>query len=328
MVGFDQIPEAALEWISQGKGVVLASVIETWGSAPRPAGSMLAISSESELAGSVSGGCVEGAVVAEALAALEDGEPRLLQYGVSDEESFAVGLACGGTIRILVEPVGVGQGPEVALIEALVAKKASRQAVAYLVNIQSWERRLAAPGDGDLAERFFAEKSGVTGDWFVSIHNPPLRMVVVGAVHIAQPLLQMARLAGYDAVLVDPRAAFLTAERFPGERLVDVWPDEALVAERIDGRTAVVTLSHDPKIDDPAIVEALRSEAFYLGCLGSKKTHRTRLARLAKAGVPDGDLAKIHAPVGADIGARSPAEIAVSIMAEVTERLRRPETRR
>ncbi|MEE9426518.1 MAG: XdhC/CoxI family protein [Paracoccaceae bacterium] len=328
MAGFDDILEQALEWIAAGKGVVLASVVETWGSAPRQAGSMLAISSDSELAGSVSGGCVEGAVVAEALAALEDGAPRLLEYGVSDEASFAAGLACGGTIKVLVEPIGVGDGPSVELIEALVAKREARDPVAYLVNLQSWERRLADPDEADLAARFLAEKSGVEADWFVSIHNPPLRMIVVGAVHIAQPLLQMARLAGYDAVLVDPRSAFLTEARFPGERLVDDWPDEALRAEGIDGRTAVVTLSHDPKIDDPAIVEALKSEAFYLGCLGSRRTHGLRLERLAAAGVSEAELGKIHAPVGADIGANSPAEIAVAVMAEITERLRRPETRR
>ena len=153
-------------------------------------------------------------------------------------------------------------------------------------------------------------------------------MIVVGAVHIAQPLMQMARVAGYDAVLIDPRGAFATEARFPGERLVFDWPDEALEAEGLDARVAVVTLTHDPKLDDPAIKVAIASDIFYLGCLGSTRTHAKRVVRLQAAGFSDAQIAKIHAPVGADIGSKTPAEIAISIMAEITERLRRPETRR
>jgi len=327
---FDHIPETALTWIGAGKSVALATVMQTWGSAPRPAGAQLAISSASDLAGSVSGGCVEGAVVAEALAAIKDGTPRLLEYGVSDEQAFAVGLTCGGTIRVLVEPIGVGHGPDVALIETLTQRRAARTAVAYLVNTKTWERRLATPDNEalDLGQRFFAEKSGTDGDWFICIHNPPLRLIVVGAVHIAQPLLQMARLAGYDTTLIDPRDAFATDDRFPGETILRDWPDAALAELGLDARTAVVTLTHDPKIDDPAIGAALRSQVFYLGCLGSRITHAKRILRLAQAGFSDAEISRIHAPVGADIAARSPAEIALSIMAQITERLRRPETRR
>ena len=329
-VEFDQIPETALAWIRDGQRAAIATVVETWGSAPRPAGAQLAISSASHIAGSVSGGCVEGAVVAEALAALEDGTPRVLEYGVSDDQAFAVGLTCGGTIRVLVEPIGIGQGPDVSLLKELTQSRANRRAVAYLVNTKTWERRLATPDDDvlDLRPRFFAEKSGTDGDWFVCIHNPPLRMIVVGAVHIAQPLLQMARLAGYDTTLIDPRDAFATLDRFPGETIVRDWPDEAIAALGLDARTAVVTLTHDPKLDDPAIGKALRSDVFYLGCLGSRKTHAKRTARLAQAGLSDADISRIHAPIGADIAARSPAEITLSIMAQITERLRRPETRR
>ncbi len=327
----DRIPETALDWIRDGKRAALATVIETWGSAPRPTGSQLAISSDAEMMGSVSGGCVEGAVVAEALEALEDGTCRVLTYGVSDDEAFAVGLACGGTIRVLVEPLGVGKGPEVALIEALVERRAGRERAAYLVNPSTWERRLVTgPGDpleAEIEARYHSDKSGFEGDWFVGIHNPPLRMVVVGAVHIAQPLMQMARLAGYDPVLVDPREAFGSEARFPGETILHDWPDAALKAHGLDARTAVVTLTHDPKLDDPAIMEALRSDVFYLGCLGSTRTHAKRVARLGEAGFSQAEIARIHAPVGADIGAKSPAEIAVSIMAQITQRLRRPETR-
>ncbi|PCJ74286.1 MAG: XdhC/CoxI family protein [Rhodobacteraceae bacterium] len=330
MADFDQIPEQALDWIKAGKGTVLATVIQTWGSAPRPTGSQLAINEDMEMAGSVSGGCVEGAVVEEAINALEDGIPRILEYGVSDEEAFAVGLACGGAIHVLIEPIGVGQGPDVALLETLVKHRKNRHAVAYLVNPKTWERQVVEEDFNtiNLAHRFTSDKSGFEGDWFVNIHNPPLRMIVVGAVHIAQPLMQMARLSGYDAVLIDPRGAFATAARFPNERLVHDWPDEALEAEGLDARVAVVTLTHDPKLDDPAIKIAIASDAFYLGCLGSTRTHAKRVTRLKEAGFSDAQIAKIHAPVGADIGSKTPAEIAISIMAEITERLRRPETRR
>jgi xanthine dehydrogenase accessory factor len=327
MENYDNTIEIALEWLAAGKSVALATVIETWGSAPRPVGSQLVISGEAEIMGSVSGGCVEGAVVEEALEALESGACTVLDYGIADEEAFAVGLACGGNIRILVEPVGVGQGPTVALLEALAAKRAAREAVALSVNLQSWERRLRGPEDALAAGRFITDKSGLNGDWFLGIHNPPLRMVIVGAVHIAQPLVKMARLCGFDITLNDPREAFASAVRFPQETLLHDWPDEALAKLALDARTAVVTLSHDPKIDDPAIIEALKTPVFYLGCLGSTRTHAKRLARLEAAGVAAADIARIHAPVGANIGAKTPAEIAVSIMAQITERLRRPESR-
>ena len=320
----DQIPEIALDWHRTGRGAALATVVETWGSAPRPAGSQLVISASGEIMGSVSGGCVEGAVVAEAIDALEDGKATLLTFGVSDDEAFAVGLACGGTIRVLVEPVGPVL-PEAELAD-LVAARAERRAVAALVNLDTGERRLTAgPGDplaDEIVARFRSDKSGVVGDWFIAVHNPPLRMVVVGAVHIAQPLVIMARLAGYDPFLVDPREAFGSAARFPGETIAHDWPDDALAQIGLDHRTAVITLTHDPKLDDPAIRAALASDVFYLGCLGSTRTHAKRVARMTDAGLTKTDLARIHAPIGLDIGAKSPAEIAISIMAEVTQALR------
>ncbi|PQO24511.1 XdhC/CoxI family protein [Rhodobacteraceae bacterium WD3A24] len=324
MATHDQIPETALEWHHGGRRAALATVLETWGSAPRPVGSQLAVSGEGEIAGSVSGGCVEGAVVAEALDAFEDGHPRILTYGVSDDDAFAVGLACGGTIRVLVEPVGAPPGlPEQTLAE-LTQARAARRAVALMVNLEDWSRRLvpAEEADDALAARFRGDRSGVDGAWFAGIHNPPLRMMVVGAVHIAQPLVQMARLSGYDPLLIDPREAFGAQARFPDERISHDWPDEALQAAGLDARTAVVTLTHDPKLDDPAIAVALRSECFYLGCLGSTRTHAKRVERLREQGFGADDIARIHAPVGLDIGAKSPAEIAVSIMAEITQTLR------
>lgn len=315
----DDIPEIALAWHREGRGAALATVMETWGSAPRPTGSQLAVSGEGEMMGSVSGGCVEGAVVEEAMAALADGRPRVLTFGVSDDEAFAVGLACGGRISVLVEPVGAAL-PEAMLAE-LVAARARREPVAYVVELDSWERRLAA-ADPSLSDRFRSDKSGVEDGRFIAIHNPPLRLAVVGAVHIAQALVPMARACGYDCLVIDPREAFGSPARFPGERLSHDWPDEALAAFGLDARTAVVTLTHDAKLDDPAIRAALGSGVFYLGCLGSTRTHAKRVARLEEAGFGPEAMARIHAPVGLDIGAKSPAEIAVSIMAEITKVLR------
>ena len=314
----DQIAETALEWHRTGRGAVLATVVETWGSAPRQPGSQLVIDAEGRIMGSVSGGCVEGAVITEAQDALSDGQSRVLTFGVSDETAFSVGLACGGTIRVLVEPVGAGMPAQ--MLADLVAARATRQARAYQVNLKSWERRLT---DGvDVAARMRSDKSGMEeGDWFVAIHNPALRMAIVGAVHIAQPLCQIARACGYDVTLIDPRGAFASAERFPGEHILDDWPDEALAALGLDARTAVVTLTHDAKLDDPAIRAALGSDCFYLGCLGSARTHAKRVERLTEAGFAD-QIGRIHAPVGLDIGAKTPAEIAVSVMAQVTQVLR------
>ena len=316
----ENIPERALDWHLAGQGAVLATVIETWGSAPRPVGSQLAVSGQMAMMGSVSGGCVEGAVVQAALAAIGDGKSRVMTCGVTDEAAFAVGLACGGSIRILLEPVGAAI-PE-GLLHDLVAARAARHAVAYRVNLTTWSRGLEAPSEA-LAQKFRADQSGVEGDDFIAIHNPPLRIVIVGAVHIAQHLVAMARACGYDPLLVDPREAFGSAARFPGEQISHDWPDEALAAFGLDARTAVVTLTHDPKLDDPAIRAALGSQAFYLGCLGSTRTQAKRLARLTEAGFSDTDLARIHAPVGLNIGARSPAEIALSVMAQITQVLRK-----
>jgi xanthine dehydrogenase accessory factor len=318
----DHIPEIALDWHRAGRKAALATVVETWGSAPRQPGSQLAISGEGQIMGSVSGGCVEGAVVTEALEAMEDGQSRLLTFGVSDETAFAVGLACGGTIRVLVEPVGKAL-PEDMLAD-LVAARAAKHPVAYAVHPETGARALYRPGqDGAADLRLRSDKAGVEEDGrFIAPHNPPLRLIVVGAVHIAQPLVQIARACGYALTLIDPRDTFAAAERFPGETVLDDWPDAALAALAPDARTAIVTLTHDPKLDDPAIRLAIRSSAFYLGCLGSKKTHAKRVERLTEAGFSQAEIARIHAPVGLDIGAKTPAEIAVSIMAEITARLR------
>lgn len=321
----DSIPEAALAWHRQGQGAALATVIETWGSAPRQAGSQLAISGAGEMVGSVSGGCVEGAVVTEALEALSDRKSRLMTFGVSDDTAFAAGLACGGTIRVLVEPVGEGAEalPEATLAEIVLARAALRP-LALATRPEGWVRQILLPGtDPAVDARLRSDRSGMEDDGrFIAVHNPPLRLIVVGAVHIAQPLLTIARACGYACSLIDPRAAFGSAARFPGETIEEDWPDEALAALAPDTRTAIVTLTHDPKLDDPAIRQALRSPVFYIGCLGSTRTHAKRVERLLAEGFTIDEIERLHAPVGLDIGAKTPAEIAVSIMAQITLRLR------
>ncbi|GIT93087.1 XdhC/CoxI family protein [Jannaschia pagri] len=324
MTPLDDAPRAALEWHRQGKGAALATVIQTWGSAPRPLGAQLAISQDADLVGSVSGGCVEGAVVAEALDAMPaaggDGQHRILEYGVSDDEAFAVGLACGGTIRILLEPVG-GTLPE-ALLADLVERRARSQPVGQAVNLTTGATALR--GEAAVADRLRTDRSGLDedGETFVTLHAPPLRLAVVGGVHIAQALVPMARIAGYAPTVIDPREAFAAPARFPDTPLVHDWPDEAMSAFAPDARTAVVLLTHDPKLDDPALIEALRSPAFYVGALGSTRTHAKRVARLQAARLTEAEIARIDAPIGLDIGSKTPGEIAVAILAAMTAALR------
>lgn len=312
-------PEIALSWHVEGAGAALATVVQTWGSAPRRTGSQLVVAGDGRIEGSVSGGCVEGAVVMAAQEALANGQHRLLEFGVGDDDAFAVGLACGGTIKVLVEPVGSAL-PEPLLAE-LVQARADRTPVAYEVNLTTGQRRLSADA---YPIRLRMDRSGMEedGETFVAVHNPPLRLLVVGAVHIAQALVPMARIAGYDVSVIDPRAAFASPERFPDVTLLDDWPDEAVAQLGLDSRTALVLLTHDPKLDDPALIAALGADVFYIGALGSKKTHTARVARMQDAGFTDEQIARIHGPIGLDIGAAGPAEIAVSILSQMTAVLR------
>lgn len=225
------------------------------------------------------------------------------------------------------------------LLDRLIEARAARRPAALLTNLKTGEQHLFLPADGptettvatDLAaaaEKALAHDRSAsfdmaTGRTFIHVHNPPPRMIVVGAVHIAQPLVRMATLAGYAVTVIDPRRAFASAERFPDVAVSRDWPDAAMRALAPDSRTAVVTLTHDPKLDDPALDVALRSPAFYIGSLGSARTHAKRCARLVELGHDDEAIARIHSPIGLSIGARSPAEIAVSIMAEITQIRRR-----
>ena len=230
------------------------------------------------------------------------------------------GLACGGRIRVLVEPV-----PHLnQALAGLVAARAEGRAVALVTGLAGYDRALVAPGqDAAVDARLRSDRSGVEDGRFIAVHNPALRLIVVGAVKIAQALLDMARTCGHAPVLIDPRRAFGAAARFPAEVIIEDWPDEAMARLAPDARTAVVTMTHDPKLDDPALAAALRSKAYYVGCLGSKRTLAKRVERLAAQGFSAGDIGRLYAPVGLNIGARNPAEIALSIMAEITQVLRR-----
>jgi xanthine dehydrogenase accessory factor len=219
-----------------------------------------------------------------------------------------------------------------SLFRELQQARTSKRPVALLIDLSDGAEALVYADtvtgtcpDAVVAEartRLRDNKSGIVeiedGRWFVDCHNPPLRVIVVGAVHITQTLVPMASVAGYEVIVIDPRASFATEERFPGVQLLDDWPDEAMETLAPDRRTAIITLTHDPKLDDPALHVALRSDAFYIACLGSRRTHAKRLERLREEGFEDATLARIHGPAGLDIGAVSPAEIALSVLAEMT----------
>ena len=317
---FNIILPTALEWHVSGIGAAVATVIRTWGSAPRPVGSQLAVSGEGDIIGSVSGGCVEGAVIIEALNTLKTGRNVILEYGVSDEDAFAVGLACGGNIQILVEPVGFGLSENI--VAELVCRCQRREPVAYSIDIKSGVNKVITLDINDGKKNVGTHTSGFYGAEFLVIYEKPLRMAVIGGVHIAQPLVSIARMSGFAVMVIDPRSSFLNAIRFPNVELSNLWPDEALKAFKPDSRTAIITLSHDPKIDDLGLIEALNSNCFYIGCLGSKKTHSKRLDRLSKIVNSDVCLSRLHGPIGLNIQSRTPTEIAISIMAEVIQSLR------
>jgi xanthine dehydrogenase accessory factor len=320
----------AQAWLGEGHGVALASVVSTWGSAPRPAGSIMAVRSDGAFAGSVSAGCVEGAVIEAAQAALADGGLKRLAFGVTDPTAWAAGLTCGGKIEILVEPLVTAAAREgIAQLNAI--RRAGKSA-ARAVDLASGSSRTLDPNDASdpLAAQAAAlvRRDGggevVAGDrsFLLAAFNPPVDLAVIGAVHIAQALVRIAAPLGYRIRVIDPRVAFATPERFAGVLLIHDYPDEAFARSPLHQRSAVVALAHDSKIDDPALIAALASPAFYVGALGSRKTQDARLARLKELGLGADALARLHGPVGLPIGSKSPEEIAVSILADIIATLR------
>ncbi len=320
-------------WRAEGRPVALATVVETWGSAPRVAGGKMALTADGRIAGSVSGGCVENAVVEAGREVLAAGAPRLLKFGVSDDTAWSVGLACGGSIEVFVEPLAEETyGP---VRDALLAERPA--AVATVIRASAalpLGRKLAVFPDGSsvgtldeaalgAARAALADGRGRRvpagdGEIFVDVLLPPPRLVVVGGVHIAIALVALAKTLGFRAVLVDPRESFGNAKRFPhADQIVSSWPDRALAELGLNASTAVAVLTHDPKLDDPAITAALASDAFYVGALGSSRTQEKRRARLLAAGVSEAALSRLHAPIGLDLGGRAPEEIALSVMAQI-----------
>ncbi|MDA8020063.1 MAG: XdhC family protein [Thermoanaerobaculia bacterium] len=334
-------------WLADGQRVSLATVVKVWGSAPRPLGSKMAVATSGGMAGSVSGGCVEGAVVEEAQSVLATGVPKLVSFGVSNDDAFAVGLSCGGTIEIFLERWDSGSmAPWRKAVEdrrlvarALVLRsdQAGRQALLWPEGVEismdgslgrdDWDRqvRLSATNGfatlGSRRERDLPddrEGDDPGHDLFVDVTAPPPRLVIVGAVHAAVHLVAMAKEAGFETIVVDPRTAFATKERFShADRLLHSWPDEALLSLDLDANSYVALLSHDLKLDVPALRVAL-PRARYVGALGSRNTHHRRLTRLAEEAGIEGALAeRIHNPIGLDLGGRRAEEIAVSVLAEV-----------
>ena len=297
MADNDSVLAAAAAW--KGAPMALATVVSTWGSAPRPRGSHMLVHADGRFEGSVSGGCVEGDIL-DTAARVIAGEPfQVNSYGVADDSAWQVGLPCGGEISVMVQPVSAaGFDPE--LFDRVNEARADGRSLTVHTDL--------ATGHSDL-------RPLETGAVFANRYDPPRRLLIVGAVQIAQSLAALAQTLGIDTVVIDPRGRFLTAERFPGVTLDDRWPDEAVAAWKSGPATAVVTLSHDTKIDDPALLAALASDAAYVGALGSRRSHAARRERLAASGVTPEQLDRIDGPVGIDIGAIGPAEIALSIAA-------------
>ena len=306
--------------------MAIATVVETWGSAPQPVGSQLVIDAEGNFIGSVSGGCVEGAVVTEALDIIATGKPKLLQFGVADETAWQVGPGLRRPHRRLCGAAGVKR----ELLEAVLAARRERQAVALITDLASGSQRLVPrveaardPLAAVLDEAFRFDQSGSHDGQFVNIHNPPLRLVIIGAVHIAQAVIPMAQQLGYDVTVIDPRGAFATGARFPGIALIAEWPDEVIPRLGLDPRTALIALTHDPKIDDPALNAALQLGRLLHRRAGLEEDPGLATSRgWSRLALRKPDIARIHGPIGLNIGAKGAPEIAVSIMAEMTRALR------
>ena len=319
-------------WVSEGKAVATATVLETWGSAPRPAGGKMAVTADGRISGSVSGGCVENAVVEAARRAIASGVPQRLKFGIADDTAWGVGLACGGSIEVFVERLPADLFP--ALRDALRAERPAAVATVVAGTSDRLGKKAAVFADGRVAgdagpAAADAARAALSGgeshrvqldgeEIFVDVLAPSSKLVIVGGVHIAVSLVTLAKALGYRTILVDPREAFGNAGRFPhADQIVNAWPDRGLAEAGIHSGTAIAVLTHDPKLDDPAILAALRSPAFYVGALGSRRTQEKRRGRLLQAGAAEEELARLHGPIGLPLGGRSPEEIAMAIMAEI-----------
>ncbi len=326
-VTFRDVAKDVERWKSEGEEVALATVVRTWGSAPRGPGAKMALTRDARISGSVSGGCVEAAVVEEGREVLETGTPKLLHFGIADETAWNVGLTCGGSIEIFVEKLDDSLARAFAdalqkrssLARATVIRGAElgsplfvREGQAAKTVVEAAALRALAQGQSDV----FTAEDGA--EIFLDVELPPPTLVMIGGVHIAIAMTAMAKALGYRTIVIDPRGVFGNEERFPhADQLIPEWSDEGLEGLGLDRSSAVATLTHDPKIDDPALMVALRSPAFFVGALGSKKTQEKRRKRLFERGLTEAELSRLFAPVGLDIGSRTPEEIALSVMAQI-----------
>jgi xanthine dehydrogenase accessory factor len=326
-------------WLEAGKSVALATVVQTWGSSPRGAGSKMAITLDGNVAGSVSGGCVENTVIEAGMQSLKTNQSQLLRFGVTDETAWEVGLACGGSIEVFVKPldkrffeeayavlkkdqtaaiVTVVRGPDEILGRDLFVYEDGAISGGLGVGLDEQVRGFAAEILARGVSRRVPLSEGV--EVFFDLILPPPTLIAVGGVHITQPLMSLAKTLGYRTVVIDPRKVWGNRERFPYvDRLIQAWPDEAFEQLEITASTAIAMLTHDPKLDDPALKIALSSPAFYVGALGSETTNAKRRGRLLDDGLSEAQFSRLHAPIGLDIGAQSPGEIALAVMAEVVE---------
>jgi xanthine dehydrogenase accessory factor len=332
-------------WLEEGQSIALATVILTWGSSPRGAGSKMAITSDGKVAGSVSGGCVENAVIEAGLQSLETNQPQRLHFGVADETAWEIGLACGGSIDVFVKPLDrvffekvrfAIETHQPAVTATVVRGPEEIFGREFLIHkndpFKSWLGNGRDEQIADLASEFLVRGTSQCVELsaelevFFDVTLPPPALIVVGGVHITVALASLAKTLGYYTIVIDPRKAWGNKERFPNvDQLVQAWPDEAFAQLNITQSTAIAMLTHDPKLDDPALKIALNSPAFYVGALGSEGTNAKRRERLLKGGVSEAQLSRLHAPIGLDIGARSPEEIALAVMAEVVEAHRKRE---
>ena len=319
----------ARDWIARDGKVAIATVVDTWGSAPVPVGGQMAIAADGQFEGSVSGGCIEGEVLTEAEDILGSGKVKTLEFGVADETAWSVGLPCGGRVKVSSSgwrrrragsSCSTRRSRRGAAARGWCSRRSSRTAAGRCSRAPTAACPTTSRGGSGPARA--ASTATPEGDVFVHAIVPPARILAIGATHITQLLAQYARVAGYEIIVIDPRTAFATPERFPGVNVVAEWPQDAIPKLGLDPYTALAVLAHVSHIDDEALKVALRADCLYIGALGSSRNHAKRRERLAEAGFTDAELARIKSPIGIDIGAQSPAEIALSVMAEIVHALR------
>jgi xanthine dehydrogenase accessory factor len=316
----DEALAALRTWRAEGVPAALATVTKIVGSAPREVGAKLAVAGDGRIAGSVSGGCVEGDVIESALRVLADGTPRLRHYGITDEMALQVGLMCGGEIDVFIEAAAGTAGE---MLSALIERVELQEPVARVVDYArgtvglATADDLAPAGEQSAGEALAAGESRSLPAGFVDVINPAPRLWVVGAGHIAEHLVAFSERAGFKPIVVDPRRLFADQPRFAGVQVMPTWPDRAFAERGLRASDSVVVLSHDPKIDEPALCAALGTDLAYVGAIGSRRAQEDRAERLERAGIGRERLERLHAPIGLDLGGRSPAEIALAIVAEL-----------